>query len=233
MTPFEPWERSGARLSIFAFLGAALVGAIVTVAVTSIQTETGEDRKGLPARGIATGEWGIVSRQGGVILGPATRPGVVEFGAYDCEACGLVHEQLLSELKPLSPDKSVRFRHAPYRTPGGLRERAAIASICAEFQGAFAPMHNALFGLDLAATPQSNHIDWGRLAGEVGVPNIHQFSACLSGRRARERLEADVRLARSIGIEGTPTFVTPEGFFRGRPPAGWFGRQLVQTRSQR
>ena len=54
-----------------------------------------------------------------------------------------------------------------------------------------------------------------KLAGEAGI-DVKAFSAALAGTAARQRVADDIALARSLGVEGTPTL-----FLNGRRLYNW------------
>ncbi len=51
----------------------------------------------------------------------------------------------------------------------------------------------------------------------MGIKRIQLFSDCLDDESTLHRVEYDMSLAKSIGILGTPTFVTEKGVFPGEP----------------
>lgn len=82
-----------------------------------------------------------------------------------------------------------------------LAPKAAEAALCADEQGGFWGLHDRLFansqGLSEAFLFES--------AEAVGL-NAARFKACMAGRAA-ERVAADRSLAKSLGIQGTPSFL--------------------------
>jgi protein-disulfide isomerase len=76
---------------------------------------------------------------------------------------------------------------------------AAAAAACAGRQGQFWQMHDAFF-------KDQQHLDDASVrmqAGSLGL-NLSQFDDCLSGQ-AQDRIKADLAIAKSLGLEGTPT----------------------------
>ncbi len=81
--------------------------------------------------------------------------------------------------------------------------KAAIAANCAELQGVRAPYQSLLFRLqaDFAV------MDWAGVAGQSGVSDTAAFEACLRDEVPRDRVDSDLKVAGSLGIEGTPSFL--------------------------
>jgi len=161
--------------------------------------------------------WSEVAAEGSPIIGGPERPiTVVEFGDYQCPPCRLFQERADAELASHS-GVTLLFRHLPNPRVHPHSERAALAAICAEFQGRFPAMHALLFAVaDWARAP-----DWSDLATQAGVPDVPAFEACLDGDPARHRLQRDQAVALTLAVPGTPTFVTAEFIRTGIPPEGW------------
>lgn len=141
---------------------------------------------------------------------------IVEFTDLQCPFCSRFAAMTFPELKRRFIETGqVRFfsRDLPLEQLHPLAMRAALVSRCAGEQGRFWEVReqivrNAerLTAAFLDQVARSGGLDAGRL-GE-----------CLSGNRHRPDIDADVRLALSLGITGTPTFVigrTAPGAFEG------------------
>jgi protein-disulfide isomerase len=129
---------------------------------------------------------------------------VLEFSDFQCPYCGKFEQTTLPELRRQYIDPGTvlfAFRNLPLESLHPLARGAAEAAVCAGEQGNFWPMHDLQFsrqrelGKDSIAT----------YAKELGLSS-GTFQACLTGR-ARALIDADVKLARSLGISSTPTFL--------------------------
>ncbi len=127
---------------------------------------------------------------------------VVEFADYQCPYCksnisaieGLLHRDTTV---------GVVFRHYPIQSHKAARG-AARAAVCAEAQGRFRAMHDQLFQVDRWQADTN----WIREALAAGIQDTAAFRACLSDKATEERIDADIALGQSLGVEATPTFFT-------------------------
>lgn len=199
-----------------AFLCTALVGATAAA---------GQD----PARdGLAQAEalgWAV-----GAASAPVT---VVEFTDLSCPHCAGFHEGTRAELHEefVAPG---RVRWITLNYVSGLYPNSRIASQaaeCAGRQGAYEEFLEAAFG---------EREEWVRASGDTADSVLRRVAADLEleGARYREcltdpgvvaRLEAVTRLARTVGVRGTPTWFV-DGFpVMGNLPLG-YARQFLLTR---
>ena len=144
--------------------------------------------------------------------GPAAGPEdatvtVTEFIDFQCPPCkGLQPD--LSRLKEAYSDRvRFAFRQFPLTSIHPQAWKAAEAALCAEDQGKFWQMHDALFahqrelGVDQIKTR----------ASEIGL-DTQAFNQCLDSNTHRDQVQADMQAGRRAGVSGTPTI-----FVNGRP----------------
>lgn len=136
-------------------------------------------------------------------------PIVVEFLDYQCPACKAVAPAVSEAWK--KGTATIVIRHLPLEEIHPLAREAALAVVCAERQGRLRAAHEALIG-DGDWVPQR---DWLGMAEKVGIGDLARFAECLGGHDAEQRLANDLQLAAAFGIASTPTFVTPQGIYRG------------------
>lgn len=109
-------------------------------------------------------------------------------------------------------DLAVSYRHFPLPIHAHAFE-AAVASECAGEQGRFLAFHDALFD-----NQETIGIDpWIEFAKRASVSDHARFLACLDEEAPRDRVEADIALAQSIGVTGTPSFVVEGLLLEGLP----------------
>lgn len=123
---------------------------------------------------------------------------LVEFFDYRCPYCRAI-APLVMELAKSDPGLRIVFREWPILSPeSALAARAALA---AAQQGRYADLHMALMQLDeltpetIRATARDLGFDLARLEADMQRPEIQQH------------LDDSDRLARELGITGTPAFV--------------------------
>jgi protein-disulfide isomerase len=136
---------------------------------------------------------------------------VIVYGDYECPYCAVLEARLRA-----APVR-VCFRHFPVRTSHPRAHPAACAAEAAGAQGAFWPMHDALFADQ--GRLEDPHL-WARaerLGLDVGRFDADRRSEAVSAR-VREQFRAGVR----AGVVTTPTaFVGGRGFAGRAAPALW------------
>ena len=136
------------------------------------------------------------------VLGPADAPvTLVEYGDYECPACGAAHPMVKAILKRLGAKLRFVFRNMPLSEIHPNAELAAEAAEAAAAQGKFWEMHDALYehqdelGPDLVMT----------LAKRLRL-DMSRFEEDLVSRRFRNRVKRDFMGGVRSGVNGTPTF---------------------------
>ena len=152
------------------------------------------------------------------VEGPAGAPlELVMFGDFQCPFCTAAQPILRRVRDRLGLELRFAFRQFPLRSLHPDAERAAQASEAAAAQGAFWPMHDALYGLrgrlgveDIAGAAAAIGLDADRIRSELA-----------DGRHAA-RVQADVESGIAGGVAGTPTF-----FIAGARHKGAFDAQSL------
>lgn len=146
--------------------------------------------------------WERYSDRGHRLGAPAPTVTVVEFADFLCPFCQQAAQDLPRILAAYPNDVALVFRHYPLRRHQHA-ERAAAASECAAYLGAFWPFHKVLFA-------QANLIGakpWTSFAREAGIRDVSEFEQCLSQANPAEFVADDVADANALGIRGTPLFL--------------------------
>jgi protein-disulfide isomerase len=149
--------------------------------------------------------------------------GAVVYSDYECPYCLVAHGKLRA-LQALRPDIKVVKRHFPLdQSCNPLIKRPmhlnaclyAKAAICAEAQGRFEAMDDALFENQRGPRP----VD--RIARELGL-DVPRFVACISAPETTRRLQDDIAAATREDIKATPTYVVGGQQFAGELPVEIF-----------
>jgi protein-disulfide isomerase len=137
-------------------------------------------------------------------LGSAEAPvAVVEFSEFQCPFCRRFYEGTFAQVKEAYvASGKVRYVFRDFPLPiHGEAKRAAVAAHCAGEQGAFWPMHDALF----ANQERLGQATYDELAASLRL-DLAAFRSCLEQPDARKAVDGDLAYGAGIGVQGTPTF---------------------------
>jgi len=123
---------------------------------------------------------------------------LVEFFDYRCPYCRAIAPTVM-DLAKSDPDLRIVFREWPIL--GRESEFAARAALAAARQGRYPEFHMALMQLD-ELSPETVR----RVARELGLDPA-RLEADMQRPEVQEHLDGSDRLARELGISGTPAFV--------------------------
>lgn len=153
---------------------------------------------------------------------------IVEYSDFQCPYCGRwVQQTYPTILKEYIETGKVRlvFRDFPLDFHQNAQP-AAVASRCAAEQGAYWPMHDALF---------ANQAEWAELADaretfvgyaqEIGLDR-DQFRTCLDSGRFDQAIQDDIQAGLVAGVTGTPSFVINGQLLVGAQPVSAFRKAL-------
>jgi len=129
--------------------------------------------------------------------------GIVEFTDYQCPFCQRFHSKTFPKLKETYIDSGkIKFisRDFPLGNHAEANQ-AAVATRCAEKQGAFWEMREELF---VNQDKLSNNL-FKESAKKLHL-NMESFSGCLQDPNERMAVDVDQVYGQSIGITGTPSF---------------------------
>ena len=151
-----------------------------------------------------------VAEAGSPAKGPAKAPvTIIEFSDFECPFCGRVNPSIEEAMHTYGDQIRVVFRQFPLnihpRAP-----KAAEAALCANDQGKFWEMHDAMF----ADQKKLEIADLKAKAGALGLDQA-KFDACLDGGTMAARVAADLADGQKAGVTGTPAI-----FINGRVISG-------------
>lgn len=134
---------------------------------------------------------------------------IVAFEDFECGFC-VRGNATLRELQTLYGDAvRIVFKHNPLQFHSHAFI-AARASLAADAQGKFWAYHDRLYELDA----KLGNADFVAIAREVGL-DVEAFERAMRGTALDSRIEEDIELAMSLGVNGTPAY-----FVNGRPLEG-------------
>lgn len=150
-------------------------------------------------------------KTGGIVNGayvaasPDSKVSLVEFGDYECPACGAYNPLVKQVLTQFAGKITFAFKNFPL----SQHANAPISSYAAEaagFQGKFWQMHDKLY---------ENQNEWSTAtdaktifvgyAKDIGI-NVTQFSSDIDSQKVKDIVQSDLGDGNTIGINATPTF---------------------------
>ena len=138
---------------------------------------------------------------------------IVEFSDFECPFCSRVVPTLDRISERYGDQVRIVFRQFPLDNLHPNARKAAEASLCAEEQGKFWEMHDAMF----ANQRQLQVAQLKRQAGELGL-DTNAFDECLDSGRHAAQVQADVDAGAGLGVTGTPAFLINGRFLSGAQP---------------
>lgn len=149
----------------------------------------------------------------GPSTGPADAPvTIVEFSDFECPFCGRVVPTLERVKKEYEGKVRLVFRQFPL-TIHPTAFKAAEASLCANDQGKFWEMHDAMF-----ADQKGLSVD-GLKAKAAGIElDAELFNECLDSGQHEAQVRADLDAGQAAGVSGTPAMFINGRFVSGAVP---------------
>ena len=146
--------------------------------------------------------------------GPENAPvTIVEFSDFECPFCGRVNPSI-KKIRDTYGDKvQVVFRQFPLDIHPNAR-KAGEAALCADQQGKFWAMHDAMF-----ANQKKLAVDGLKLiaAGIVDLDTT-AFNDCLDSGRFADTVAKDIKEGARAGVSSTPAFFINGRYLSGSQP---------------
>jgi protein-disulfide isomerase len=190
------------------FLIAGVLGIAGVAALTYQSTRP----KGLAAASQVDTTLPPVQSEGYVLGSPAAPLEVVEFGDFECPQCGRFATLTEPDVRSrLINTGSVRYRYIDYPLPmHGNTWNASRAAACADEQGKFWEMHDAIYAnqdrWDTQATNKPDKL-LKQLGGQIAGINADQFNQCVDTKKTQAKIQAHLKIAEARQINATPTFI--------------------------
>ncbi len=165
----------------------------------------------------------------GPVRGRADAPvTIVEFADFQCPFCREAEASLQTIIDKYPRDVRLVFRHMPLTELHPNAMQAARAAICADQQGRFWEMHDAMFKDQSALGADALRSTAARLGLDA-----QRFSSCLDNTADTARvLGADTKAATDLGIDSTPYFFIDGRPLRGTAPPGQFEKIIDEELSR-
>jgi protein-disulfide isomerase len=155
---------------------------------------------------------------------------LVEFSDFQCPFCRAAAPTLKQVAEKFGDKVQIVYRQYPIPSLHPFAMKAAEASLCANEQGKFWQLHDAMFE-DQKLLAVSDLKQTARRLGLDGA----KFDSCLDSGRYVEQVQNDLKEGRSIGVTGTPAmFVNGVGVDGGSVPfsvlEGVIKEELARTK---
>jgi protein-disulfide isomerase len=146
--------------------------------------------------------------------GPANAPvQIVEFSDFQCPFCSRVVEPLHKVADTYKDKVRVQFRQYPINSIHPMAQKAAEASLCANEQGKFWEMHDAMFS-DQAGLAVDKLKEKAAAIGLKG----DDFASCLDSGKMAAAVSADLKVGEEVGVGSTPTIFVNGRLMSGAQP---------------
>ncbi len=143
--------------------------------------------------------------------GPADAPvTIVEFSDFQCPFCGRVTPTLQEVVTKYGSKVRLVFRQFPLPMHQNAA-KAAEAALCANDQGKFWEMHDAMFK-DQTALAVDNLKT--KAAAIPGI-NATAFNSCLDSGKDQPQVQVDMKAGSKAGVNGTPAMFVNGRFISG------------------
>ncbi len=156
----------------------------------------------------------LVREDSHAIRVPKAKVTVVEFGDFQCPACGVAHgvaKQIKNEYKG-----KINFVFREYPLP--MHDNAHIAALAAEAaggQGKFWEMHDELFENQEEWSEKKDPIEiFAGYAKKIGI-DVDKFKKDVKDKKYDKNIQADLNDGNQLGISSTPTFFINDKVYPG------------------
>lgn len=188
----------GGKRPFYALVAVILIGGISTLSYMSSRPKSVSylDTSVAP-----------IANTGHVIGSDSAPVEVVEFGDFECGACGSFANLTEPDVRArLVLTGQVRFRFMDYPLPNHRYSGPAhMAAWCASEQGKFWEMHDALYqNQDRWPRPRAERV-LAELAQRIGV-GMEQYDACMATGKYAAQIKANYEEGNRRGVGSTPTF---------------------------
>ncbi len=155
-----------------------------------------------------------VATAGAPSFGPESAPvTIVEFSDFQCPFCSRVIPTFNRVKQEYADSVRLVFRQFPLHSIHPQAQKAAEASLCADDQGKFWEMHDAMFENQSAL----GIADLKSVAGRLELDTA-TFDECLDGGKHADRVTADLQAGVAAGVTGTPAIFINGRFLSGAQP---------------
>lgn len=140
-----------------------------------------------------------------LIKGQNAKVTIVEFGDFQCPACGVAH----TVTKKILSDYKGRINFAFRDFPLSVHKNGYLSALAAESaggQGKFWEMHDILYENQEKWSDKNNALDiFADYSKQLGL-NVNEFKKDVKDKKYDNIIKQDIDDANQLGIQATPTF---------------------------
>jgi protein-disulfide isomerase len=174
----------------------------------------------------------------GYVVGSTSAPiEVIEFADFECPACGqfaTLHEPDVRSRLVSSGQIRLRFLDYPLVEIGHRNSpTASLAAACANEQGKFWEMHDAIFATQDRWSTQATRNPRGvidPLAQQVGL-DVARYQQCMDSQKFLANIQAHRRAAERYKVSSTPSFVIGGKVYGGSMTYDELKRRVEEARA--
>jgi protein-disulfide isomerase len=138
---------------------------------------------------------------------------IIEFADFQCPYCARMAPVLRQLLAKYPHQVRVVYREFPLSEIHPNAWHAAVAGVCADQQGKFWELHDALFADQRALGDEAVM----KTAERVGI-KLQPFASCLLSAKAADSVRGDLNAGDEVGVGGTPGLFVNGRFYDGYMP---------------
>lgn len=136
---------------------------------------------------------------------PAAKITIVEFGDYECPACGQAYPTMKQVEKDYGDKINFVFRNFPL-PQHQFAQISAEAAEAANAQGKFWEMHDKLYENQTTWAASSKPLDlFVKYAADLGL-DVNKFKSDVASNKYANIINADVADGTALNVNATPTF---------------------------
>ena len=156
---------------------------------------------------------------------------LVEFSDFQCPYCKQTHETLQALMKKYPGKVRLYYKHFPLDNHP-LAYPMALAAECARAQkpDAFWALHDDLF--EKQYTGMDREVLTSRLRAWAPTAGLdaQRLATCVEKRETNDRVQADIREGRRLGVAGTPAIIANGEFMGGAVPFETFEQMIAPAK---
>lgn len=130
---------------------------------------------------------------------------IVEFGDYQCPACGAADPVVKKVLEQYADKVQFVFRHFPLPNHSNA-QASSMAAEAAGAQGKYWEMHELLYARQSEWSEKTNATEvFIKFAQEIGI-NVDDFKKAMDSKAYQANIDSGLTDGNALGVNSTPTF---------------------------